>query len=104
MPEELMKKLILGLVTFLLPLSAEPYKMAVIGLVHASDLKGGAAKADKPATAVKPPDKAEATCGKYGTNVEFVGTPSEAAQQAKKEHKLVFILHVSGHFEDPRFT
>ena len=78
--------------------------VAVIGLVHASDLRDGAAKPDKPATAVKPPDKAEATCGKYGTNVEFVGTPSEAAQQAKKEHKLVFILHVSGHFEDPRFT
>jgi hypothetical protein len=78
--------------------------VGVIGWAHASDLKGGAAKADKPAAAVKPPDKAEATCGKYGTNVEFVGTPSEAAREAKKEHKLVFILHVSGHFEDPRFT
>jgi scyllo-inositol 2-dehydrogenase (NADP+) len=29
-----MKKLVLTLVTFLLPLGAEPYKMAVIGLVH----------------------------------------------------------------------
>ena len=44
------------------------------------------------------------SCGKYGTSVEFVGTPSEAARQAKEAEKLVFVLHVSGHFEDPRFT
>ena len=45
--------------------------------------------------------RAEGSCG---TSVEFVETPKEAAVQAKKEEKLVFILHVSGHFEDPRFT
>ena len=44
------------------------------------------------------------SCGSYGTNVEFVSSPSEAARQAKKEQKLVFVLHVSGHFEDPKFT
>jgi hypothetical protein len=48
--------------------------------------------------------RAEDTCGSFGTQVEFVGTPSEAARQAKKEQKLVFVLHVSGNFEDPRFT
>ncbi len=42
--------------------------------------------------------------GCHGTAVEFVDTPKEAAEQAKKEQKLVFVLHVSGHFEDPRFT
>ena len=40
----------------------------------------------------------------YGTAVEFVDTPKEAAAKARKEEKLVFVLHVSGHFEDPRFT
>jgi hypothetical protein len=45
-----------------------------------------------------------ATCGKFGTSVEFVATPSEAARQARHDEKLVFVLHVSGHFEDPRFT
>ena len=44
------------------------------------------------------------TCGKFGTAVEFVDTPSAAATRAKAEQKLVFVLHVSGHFEDPRFT
>jgi hypothetical protein len=44
------------------------------------------------------------TCGSYGTAVEFVGSPKEAAQQAEKEQKLVLVLHVSGHFEDPGIT
>ena len=40
----------------------------------------------------------------FGTKVEFVDTPREAAALAKKQEKLVFVLHVSGNFEDPRFT
>jgi hypothetical protein len=42
--------------------------------------------------------------GCFGTTIDFVDTPKEAAAQAKKEEKLVMILHVSGNFEDPRFT
>jgi hypothetical protein len=53
----------------------------------------------------EPADKAKGgSCGSFGTSVEFVDTPSEAARLARKDEKLVFILHVSGHFEDPRFT
>jgi len=33
-----------------------------------------------------------------------VDTPKEAAALAKKQEKLVFVLHVSGHCEDPRVT
>jgi hypothetical protein len=40
----------------------------------------------------------------HGTSITFEDTPSAAARKAKKEQKLVFVLHVSGHFEDPRFT
>jgi hypothetical protein len=47
---------------------------------------------------------APAACGKHGTEVAFVDNPSEAAARAKKEQKLVFVLHVSGHFETPEFT
>ncbi len=45
-------------------------------------------------------------CGKdtYGTSVEWSGSPQSAAEQALKEEKLVLILHVSGYFEDARFT
>jgi hypothetical protein len=50
------------------------------------------------------PAAARAGCGKYGTQVEFVDTPKEAAEQARKEQKLVFVLHLSGIFEDPKLT
>jgi hypothetical protein len=48
-------------------------------------------------------EKAEPS-GSCGTNIDFYDTPKEAAWQAAKEQKLVFVLHVSGNFEDPRFT
>src|SRR5262245_43098823 len=59
------------------------------------------------AKAVPPvPAKAEKdgeTCG-HGTPIDFLDTPKDAAEKAKKDEKLVFVLHVSGNFEDPRFT
>ena len=47
---------------------------------------------------------AEAGCSRYGTQVEFVDSPREAARLAREQEKLVFVLHVSGHFENPAFT
>jgi hypothetical protein len=63
----------------------------------------GSARGDLP-KALKPKGDKASSCGKYGTSVEFVSTPSEAARQAKKAEKLVFVLHVSGYFEDPKLT
>lgn len=62
---------------------------------------GGAAAAKTP---VKTPPAKTSSCGEYGTSVNFEDSPAEAAKQAKKDEKLVMVLHVSGHFEDPRFT
>jgi hypothetical protein len=42
--------------------------------------------------------------GDFGTSLHFLKTPSDAAKQAQKEEKLVFVLHVSGDFENPDFT
>jgi hypothetical protein len=42
--------------------------------------------------------------GCHGTTIDFVDTPREAAVLAQKEEKLVLILHISGHFEDPGLT
>lgn len=53
---------------------------------------------DSPAAVIKNPTM---TCG---TSVEFVSNPTLADRQARQEHKLVFLLHVSGDFEDPGFT
>ena len=52
--------------------------------------------------AAAPAGKPDGGC--FGTTIDFVDTPKEAAAQARKEEKLVFVLHVSGNFEDPRFT
>jgi len=57
-------------------------------------------------SSTEPPATCQAggTCGQYGTSVHFVSTPSEAGGRAEKEEKLVLVLHLSGYFEDPRFT
>ena len=47
---------------------------------------------------------AEEECGEFGTSVIFAESPAEAAKRALKEEKLVFVLHVSGLFEDSDFT
>lgn len=79
--------------------------VSLMGLAIAqasSELDGKpAGKADKPAAPAK---AEEGTCGSHGTRIDFVDTPQQAAKIAKKEQKLVFVLHVSGNFEDPRFT
>jgi hypothetical protein len=48
--------------------------------------------------------KAKAACGDFGTSIAFEDTPAKAAEIAKKQEKLVLVLHVSGHFEKPEFT
>ena len=58
-----------------------------------------AALATGPAAAEEPCK----TCG-YGTKIEFLDSPKEAAALALKQDKLVLVLHVSGHFEDPGLT
>lgn len=40
----------------------------------------------------------------YGTSVHFLSNPAEAAAQARREKKLLFVLHVSGNFEESCFT
>ncbi len=52
----------------------------------------------------KDPFQPTSPCGEFGTAVHFEDTPTEAAKAAKKAEKLVLILHVSGHFEDPKLT
>ena len=55
-----------------------------------------------PAFAIDLPTKT--TCARHGTTIDFVDSPKEAAAQAKKDEKLVLILHISGHFENASLT
>jgi hypothetical protein len=85
------------------------FTMAGLGLAallvpaSARDLSDSSRNDPARSAQVKPSPQ-EAACGNYGTTVEFVSSPSEAARQAKLDQKLVFVLHVSGLFEDPKLT
>jgi hypothetical protein len=52
----------------------------------------------------KPKASEKTTCGDHGTNLHFEASPSDAARKALKDEKLVFVLHISGHFEDSDYT
>ena len=54
----------------------------------------------QPVVAAAPP----AARGSFGTCVEFAASPLAAARLAREQQKLLFVLHVSGDFEDSRFT
>jgi len=41
---------------------------------------------------------------RFGTCVAFVSSPEAAFRKAGKDDKLVFVLHISGNFEDSGFT
>ena len=40
----------------------------------------------------------------YGTNVLFLNNPAAAAEEARRDDKLLFVMHISGNFEDSCFT
>lgn len=52
----------------------------------------------------KPAAPAKEEIGKYGTAIDFQDDPVEAADKALKNRKILFVLHVSGDFEDPGCT
>jgi hypothetical protein len=78
--------------------------LAGLGVASARELVARPATEVQPAVKKAPVAKDTETCGSHGTSLDFVDTPKEAAKLAKKEGKLVLVLHVSGHFEDPRLT
>jgi hypothetical protein len=51
-----------------------------------------------------PPKTCEKPSGMFGTSLIFAADPTEAKKQAAAKEKLVFLLHVSGDFDDAGFT
>jgi hypothetical protein len=43
-------------------------------------------------------------CQTFGTAIRFHRGLPEATEEAKASKKLLFVLHISGHFDDPGFT
>jgi len=53
-----------------------------------------------PASELLPADR----CKTYETKIRFHSTLADAADEARKSRKMLFVLHISGDFEDPGFT
>jgi hypothetical protein len=64
-------------------------------------LKQGDSQANKPLCTTEACKGGTNYCG---TAVAFLPSPKIAAEEAAKQHKLLFVLHVSGNFEDAGFT
>ena len=62
----------------------------------------GPAAESAPAAVAK--SQPETECATSALSVEFAKDPTEAALLAKQEHKLMFVLHISGNFEESKFT
>jgi len=60
-------------------------------------------KLDEPA-ACGPTEPVCAVDRSLNTALTWAKSPGAASEQAQKEGKLVFLIHVSGNFEDPGFT
>ena len=58
----------------------------------------------RPLPPTPPATQDDSGCGKYGTTIDFLDTPTQAAKQARREQKLVMVLHLSGIFEDKNLT
>jgi hypothetical protein len=75
-------------------------------ILGAAALKPRNTPASPKASGSAPPEAQPSAIARqlHGTSVAFVSTPAEAARQPGRDGKLLFLLHVSGHFEDPDFT
>ena len=91
---------------------APPREVAVLtALPCETSARAEAAAVAKQALAPQPavakenaPKVCETPAGMFGTSLLFAASPTEASKQAAAQEKLVFLLHVSGDFDDPGFT
>lgn len=58
----------------------------------------GAESGDSPRPTNSKPDRS------FGTALQWEKQLDSAAKKAEREHKLLMVLAVAGHFEDPFFT
>jgi hypothetical protein len=77
---------------------------ALVARIAEDLLEPAATALPKAAPEPPQPDVAAPTGECYGTAAHFLSDPTAAAKQATKEHKLLFVLNISGNFEDDKFT
>jgi hypothetical protein len=88
------------------PVAAAGVLTVALVIVGAAALRPASPPASPKASGPAPPEAEPPAFARrlHGTGVAFVRTPAEAARLAGRAGKLLFLLHVSGHLEDPAFT
>ena len=72
---------------------------AVFSLVFASSVF-----AESPVDEPKAADVTAEGCRNFGTAIDWVTSPQEAARLARQESKLLMVMHLSGNFAKEAFT
>jgi hypothetical protein len=88
------------------PVAAAGVLTVALVIVGATALKPANPPASPKGSGPAPPEAQPSALARrlHGTSVAFVSTPAEATRLAGRDGKLLFLLHVSGHLEDPDFT
>jgi hypothetical protein len=84
---------------------AEPVAVPIVVPVPVPSETVAAAKPPEfqlPASELLP--VAQDGCQTYGTKVRFHKDPAAAMTEARASKRMLFVLHISGHFDDPGFT
>jgi hypothetical protein len=84
---------------------AEPMAIPIVVPVPVPSETVAAAKPPEfqlPASELLP--GAQDGCQTYGTKVQFHKDPATAMIEARTSKRMLFVLHISGHFDDPGFT
>ena len=74
--------------------------LSAVVLAGAAGLVWGA---DPTTSSRSQPTSSKPDCS-YGTALQWESKLETAAKKAEREHKLLMVLAVAGHFEDPFFT
>jgi hypothetical protein len=77
---------------------------SLLGLAVRAEPPGKPGPIEKFLDKQKEKDGCKEGCGRFGTRIDFYKTPAEAAKEALKAEKLVFVLHLSGIFQNSEFT
>lgn len=77
---------------------------AVFSLLVASAVSPVWAQKEPPAAKSKAQYEIVNGCSNFGTAINWVASPKEAAELARKESKLLMVMQLSGNFAKEAFT
>ncbi len=86
------------------PFDGRPGTLTQIDVPVSEPLDAGDKPTECKACAATRAQNSNPNGGRYGTQVDFIDDPTEAAKLALQQKKLLFVMHIAGNFEDNGFT